>query len=335
MGRGIIESGLFRSERYGFELRTTDPANHSEGEMWIRTDVAPDTDQLATLRFDNGSGTWDIPIYDAAASVNGVSKAQRIPIGGTTGFIPLVENGGVFDPLRLQHNGVWYGAHDSLSAIPDSGVSRWEFDDDSDTTTAIDSWSGYDGSINGASYITDSYEGGAALSFDGTDDYVSVGTNADLEEGTTFSCSVWIRTNASVGNSDRYIGKQEGSGNFYGWWLTFDPNSNRTARFSVRTSDTGTDTRIAGTTALNDGVWHHVVGAYDANGDQVLYVDGSSENSAAADGGTASTTASMEMGRREDGSYPYPGDVDDARFYDKALSSAEVQNLYDTGSISG
>ena len=225
------------------------------------------------------------------------------------------------------------GHFQARSAIPDSGVGRWEYDDDSDASTAIDSWSGYDGSINGATYITGSYEGNSALSFDGTDDYVNVGTNAELEEGSTFSCSAWIRTTASVDNTHRYVGKQQGSGDFYGWWLTFDPNDNRTARFSV--NGNGYNQRITGSTALNDGTWHHVVGVYDANGDQVLYVNGSSENSVTADGTDVSTTADFQMGQREDGSYSYAGDLDDTRFYNKALSSTEVQNLYETGSISG
>lgn len=220
------------------------------------------------------------------------------------------------------------------SAIPDSGVSRWKLDDDTDTTKAVDSWSGYDGSISGAGYISDGYDGNA-LTFDGTDDYVNIGTNTDLEEGLTFSVSAWIRTTASVDSADRYVGKQEGSGDYAGWWLTFDPNGNRTARFSIITKDTGANTRIAGTTSLNDGAWHHVVGTYDANADLVLYVNGSSENFASADGGTASTTADLQFGQRMDGSYSYPGDLDDVRFYNKTLTATEVSNLYNTGSISG
>ncbi|PHQ45408.1 hypothetical protein DJ68_13040 [Halorubrum sp. C3] len=80
-------------------------------------------------------------------------------------------------------------------------------------------------------------------------------------------------------------------------------------------------------------MWHHVVGVYDGNDEQVLYVDGGAENSTIADGGTASTTANFQMGDREDGDYAYQGDLDDVRFYDKALSSTEVSNLYNTGAI--
>ena len=64
MGRGIVEYELFRAERYGWDVRTSDPQNHSEGEAWIRSDLSPDTDQIGTLRWDAGGGTiWDIPIF--------------------------------------------------------------------------------------------------------------------------------------------------------------------------------------------------------------------------------------------------------------------------------
>ncbi len=88
MGRGIIESGLFRSQKCGVSELTSDPADHQEGERWIRTDLAPETDQIATYRFDMGAdGVVDIPIYDAGATVDGVEKVRRVQVNGQTGFI--------------------------------------------------------------------------------------------------------------------------------------------------------------------------------------------------------------------------------------------------------
>lgn len=141
MGRGIVESGLFRSERLTLEERTSDPSSTQEGEGWIRTDLNPDTDQLATLRFDNGSGTWDVPIYAQAATTDNVSKALRVEVGGNTGFVPVTTSGGTFDALRLQHDGSTYAFHDALeaSAIPDSVVLNLvgdDYDDQNDEWTA-------------------------------------------------------------------------------------------------------------------------------------------------------------------------------------------------------
>jgi len=138
MGRGIVESGLFRSERVQFELRTTDPAITKEGEAWVRTDLAPNTDQLATLRFDGGASTFDMPIFDSAATVTNVEKVWRVSIGGTVGFIPLAAAGesGAYPQVKYQHNGNALDGHDSLvvSAIPDSVVSRPNDDLSTETT---------------------------------------------------------------------------------------------------------------------------------------------------------------------------------------------------------
>lgn len=210
MGRGIIESGLFRSERYQLERRTSDPATTQEGEMWIRTDLAPDADQLATLRFDNGSGTWDIPIYDTTATTDNVSKALRFEVAGSTGFVPVTTSGGTYDALRLQHNDSTYAFHDALeaSAIPDSVVDNFEailYEDEGNTLS--DYYSGdvseytrqtttvFEGSYalecsvpgDGSTFIMRSYEG------DGLN-YPS--------EGDTFS--YWIRCDAS--NAGAYSG---------------------------------------------------------------------------------------------------------------------------------
>jgi len=131
MGRGIVEYELFRSERYGLEERTADPAEYADGEMWIRTDLAPETDQLATLRFDKNGTLLDVPIFDTAASTDaGISKAFRVSVGGVAGFIPLYD-GGSFDALKFQHNSAVWELHDSLSGIPDSEV----LDDWADSST--------------------------------------------------------------------------------------------------------------------------------------------------------------------------------------------------------
>jgi hypothetical protein len=110
--------------------------------MWIRTDLAPDTDQLATLRFDAGGSTLDVPIYDVSASTTNVSKAWRFQVGGAVGFAPIVEAGATYPALRHQHNGAVYGTHDSLGArvtvidgFEDGDVAGWSGESSFQTTT--------------------------------------------------------------------------------------------------------------------------------------------------------------------------------------------------------
>lgn len=139
MGRGIVESGLFRTERVGLEVRTSDPAITKEGDYWVRSDIAPASEQIATLRFDRGASIVDIPIFNSAASVTNVKKVWRLEVGGVTGFVPLAASGesGSYPWLRFQHGGAALETHNALevSAIPDSVVDNFE-DNDLDEYTS-------------------------------------------------------------------------------------------------------------------------------------------------------------------------------------------------------
>ena len=56
-----------------------------------------------------------------------------------------------------------------IDAIPDGALLYYRFDDDSDTTIAIDDIGDNDGSIDGATYDSDSLAGSNALRFGGSD----------------------------------------------------------------------------------------------------------------------------------------------------------------------
>jgi len=127
MGRGIVVAGLFRSERYELESRTTDPASYNEGEAWLRTDLAPDANQLATLRFYNGTTIYNIPILSLGSSFASVDEALRVPVAGTTGYIPIISPAdATFEDLRFQHNGGTTALHDEpgLAAFFDVAITN-------------------------------------------------------------------------------------------------------------------------------------------------------------------------------------------------------------------
>lgn len=126
MGRGVVVAGLFRAERYGVEERTTDPASYQEGEAWLRTDLAPDTDQIATLRFYNGSVIYDVPVLSLGSSFSSVSEALRIRVAGTTGYIPIIApSDAAFEDIRFQHSGGTTALHDEpgLAAFFDVSIA--------------------------------------------------------------------------------------------------------------------------------------------------------------------------------------------------------------------
>jgi hypothetical protein len=220
MGRGIVEAGLGRTERLELEQRTSDPATTQQGEMWLRTDLAPATDQIATVRVDNGSGTWDVPVFDASASTTNVEKVLRLPVGGTVGFVPTTASGGAFSDLRLQHSGSTLQWHDSLEAsvIPDSGDHQWHIDEGSGTTLN-DSVGSVTATINGATWQAESGPvGGQFLSHDGVDDYWVTDSALSLDQATL--CG-WVRPNdfTSFGNQLVSWGNNIDEGDRDGFYL--------------------------------------------------------------------------------------------------------------------
>src|SRR5581483_2830361 len=85
-----------------------------------------------------------------------------------------------------------------------------------------------------------------------------------------------------------------------------------------------------------DGNWHHLVAVYDGantNGGLKLYIDGVLAGTNNAPSSLLATAHDLSLGSREDTStsgytLPYYGMEDEVRLYSRALSAADVQQLY-------
>jgi hypothetical protein len=220
-----------------------------------------------------------------------------------------------------------------VTDIPDSGVSYYEFEDDSDTTTATDSWGTNDGTISGAAYTTTAQVGSLALDFDGDDDYVTLGQNA-LATKAPFSVSTWINPDDWTSTRLNYIAAWEQTTDpFSGWAIRDDSQNNSPLEFNLK-DGSGNAYRVRTTRPTTDS-WTMITATYDTDGTLALYKDDSQagENTN-ADGSLNQVTADVTLGARDAGADRfYDGVEDDVRFYDKALSATEVTNLFNTGSI--
>jgi hypothetical protein len=77
---------------------------------------------------------------------------------------------------------------------------------------------------------------------------------------------------------------------------------------------------------ISSGNWHHYVWTYDGI-NLSGYINGTIIGSTST-GGPASNTEDLYIGQAGDGGKLYPGEYDDFRIYDRALSDYEVQQLY-------
>ncbi len=162
-----------------------------------------------------------------------------------------------------------------------------------------------------------------AYSFDGTDDYIDLGTTDYSFAGTqSFTLAAWVQPNAGGGQGmivSKYNANIQGS-----YFLRL--NTNRTVTFHREVSSFTIDS----TSAIPEDSYSHLVATYDGATMRV-YINGNLENSMASGSHLASDNtpiligASLTNGNISDF---FDGDIDDVRIYDRALSTVEVLNLF-------
>lgn len=218
----------------------------------------------------------------------------------------------------------------SVGAIPDSGLLRYEYEDDSDTATAIDSWNNNDGAISGATYTTTAEQGTLALDFDRTDDYINTGVTAQTD--ASYSLATYIRPSAVEADADQMIigASPDGDLRELAYYSLGDQIG-----MAVR-NDSGTfyDAGEA-VSNLSNGTYYHVIGVYDSTVPEIRYYrDGTLINSTAVSGTFANGDGSNWFVGARNGSSNFFGGIKDLTdIYNKALSDTEATNLASTGSI--
>ncbi len=168
---------------------------------------------------------------------------------------------------------------------------------------------------------------GQGLKFvSGVSSVVNLGSSSSLMPGTgSFSASIWVKRDNSSG-LNAFIGGRATV--FQPWWEIREAG--------VQVSD-GSQVIDKSFTLPNDNAWHHVVMVLNRTPSPdtlEIYIDGISQGPATGtlDGHNVSGTGSIYIGR---GSWTSPtlfqGALDEARIYNRAISTAEVLQLYRMG----
>jgi hypothetical protein len=220
----------------------------------------------------------------------------------------------------------------SQGALSNGLVGYWKMDEtswtvDCSTTSVLDS-SG--NGNNGKSCPTSTGPAGGAAgkfgnggSFDGSDDRVVVPRTTALEPTTQVTLSAWVNASAFA-SPGRIFFKSDNSGNAV---YSLDTNST-TVRFVIRNSSS-TAVTVSSSTTLSTSTWYHLVGTYDGTTAN-LYINGRLDSSGSLAGPLSTYSASRDLGigAVDTGSQFWNGKIDEARIYNRALSSDEVRQLY-------
>lgn len=209
-------------------------------------------------------------------------------------------------------------------------VAHWPMNDASGTSVADASGNGRTGTATGTpTWGTGRF--GGCLNFDGVDDYVSVADHASLNFGASqdFTVSLWLNTTttASAGLWPLAIGKIDVTSHFA---LILDESVDVPGEWYWQLKSASVKYSCTSTTTLRDGSWHHIVGQREGTTSRVFRdnVQVGTITNAGVSGSLSNTTA-LEMGRYSAADpQRYTGALDDIRIYSRALTTTEIDALY-------
>lgn len=268
-----------------------------------------------TLPFDGQIA--DVKLYDAAGApiaqwllhhdaLDSVGSNDGTLVGDTA----FVSTGGGTLTLSGSED------QDIGSANLPAPVAHWKLDE-TDGTTAYDSAGSYDGTMEGGLAGTDTVNGmrGTALQFDGVGDYIDCGDILDAPATYTLAC--WYK---GTGTSGAITGKWIADTGYLLYLnasgiVQFHTNGNSTCR---------------STSAINDGVWHHVSATFntDSSGTGKIYIDGVLEDTVTSVGAASASAAKFGIGNYDSDTAFLVGSIDDVRIYDSALTAEQISRIY-------
>ena len=187
--------------------------------------------------------------------------------------------------------------------------------------------------IGGTTMVTGKF--GRGLQFDGTDDYVNVGSESMFDLTGYITVSAWIKPNAGA---RKIVSKSDGGTTGF----DFDINGFVTGNIDFCAFTAASNYLCRGGGPITNGAWQHVVGVFDkdlsGNSRVKVYINGVDKTSTTNAVGTLTTMAlndyPVTIGTRSGVTPPYyNGSMDDVRIYSRALSAREVADLYRWGGM--
>lgn len=215
-------------------------------------------------------------------------------------------------------------------ALIDDILHYWKLDGNS--TDAHGSINGTDTSVSYVSALIN--DGG---SFNGTSSRIALSTAFQIT--TAHSISFWMKSTASDASFDGdnfLVGDGRSGTPRQNVYVAISRTSPNHPRFRMSSTMSGTNFQVQNTAAdqgafkPNNGNWHHVVAVFNGT-TGTLYVDNTNRASASMSVGNGATGQIGANNNNGSLIQFFNGIVDEVGVWNKALSAAEVSELYNSG----
>jgi len=297
-----------------------------------------------TLTWNAVGGATSYNLQRAEDS-SGVYQGLGLMTTGTTWIDNLLVPGRTYQYRVSANAGTAVSAPSAaVSALVGSGlVLKWNFDE----TTGNQVQDATGGQVTGT-LISDPVRStgkiGNGLTLTGNTRYdrnsfVSSSQNLNRWLNRSATLMAWVKTTATGSDDDwrkpGLAGTWSESADYHieNWWYLGGLNANGTVSACYGLGNT-----VSSTKAINDGVWHHLaITREEVSGAIKFVIDGVAAGTGNSSAGFQSARA-FGIGRVDvtgstnwEDTYRYwPGQIDEVRIYDRALSISEVQGVYAT-----
>ena len=195
--------------------------------------------------------------------------------------------------------------------------------------TPNDALGNYNGTlVNGATYGTGKINQG--FSFDGVNDYVSVGSRQIFNNTQSFTFSCWINANQIRNRMLITNANTINDGANLAVW------SDGVSRKLALIGGNGSGDSTFGNTTLSTSTWYHLVAVhtpYDGvNSNVTFYVNGSNDGTGMFDAGTSLSVGNQYIGTNTTFGGFFNGIIDEIGIWNRELTPSEVTELYNLGS---
>ncbi len=271
------------------------------------------------------------PVVDPTGPASGSSRVKR---GGSwdSGGLILRSARRSHDPpsYRLPNIGFRVGFQKIPDTLENGLVGWWKFDEANGTVAYDSSGNGNDGNLtNGPTWVSGKI--GGALSFDGVDDYMEVSSRKwNIENVMSVTFWFFKQGNLSSLSAPFSLGRSP-----YNDEILLHLNDNNLVFYHHKLG--GNFSQLTAQVTNND--WNHFVGVFNGgfgNSEMNVFLNGADIQTTYIISGTPALLSDSEnrklrIGKRVSNADEYHGLIDDVRIYDRVLSAAEVQALYNMG----